>query len=73
MIAPFPFGRLALIALSLFANGCLTPKNAATETAQSDKIERRESVLLKSKYANAPSRAGLDSRAREIENSLGIR
>ena len=69
----FRFGRLSLIALLMVSNGCLTPKNTSPETAQTDRIERRESVMLKSKVGGTPSRAGLDSRARDIENSLGIR
>jgi hypothetical protein len=73
MNALYPYGRLAIVALLLVANGCLAPQSVSTESANSDKIERRESVMLRSKLGSTPSRAGFDSRAREIEQSLGIR
>lgn len=68
-----PFGRLFGVAVLIVTSGCLAPKTVSPETIQSSKVDRRENVMLKSKIGRTPNRAGLDSRAQEIENSLGIR
>jgi hypothetical protein len=63
--------RLAVV-FSLAAVGCLAPKGKSPEVSESSKIERRESVMPKSNIGQAPKGAGIDPRARDIENSLGI-
>ncbi len=65
-------GRLSFVLFSLIAPGCIAPQSVPSSTDKPSRTEQRNNALLPSKIGKAPNGAGLDPRAREIENSLGI-
>ena len=65
-------GRLAFVLCSVIASGCIAPPSVPPGTDKPSRIEQRDNALLPSKIGKAPNGTGLDPRAREIENSLGV-
>jgi len=64
---------IASIASLVFALGCVGPQTVSINDSASSQADQREQAMPKSKIKNSPRGAGLDSRAREIESSLGVR